>query len=91
MIRLLQSGPFGPMSIQAICILWTRASAAMLALWVWPMAPADSWIAELGIASFLILLLVGGIVLLTAAIRDLVRDFRHFLDSRPEKKGHAPS
>jgi hypothetical protein len=49
----------------------------------------DTWIAYIGLILLLILLLFGGIFLLVAGIRDVVRDLRHTLHVRAEKDVHA--
>ena len=49
----------------------------------------SSSVAGIGLVAVLISLLVGGIVLLGLGIRDVARNFGHFLHARSEKNQHV--
>ena len=89
MIRLLLVRMIGRISTRSFYSLWIRASGATLVLWAATLTAADSWIAQTGLTLILVILLAGGILLFVLGIRDLIRDLRHFLRVRSEKKSHA--
>jgi hypothetical protein len=62
------------------------ASGALLVLLAATVTAADSWIAKTGLTIALLILLTGGTLLFSLGIRDLIRDLRHFLRLRSEKK-----
>jgi hypothetical protein len=76
-------------SLRAFYFVWTRTSAATIGLWL-VFSGDDSWLATAGLTVLLISLLVGGVFLLLLGIRDLIRDFRRFLQARSHKNGHVP-
>ena len=88
MVRLLLSRLIRHISMHAFYSLWIRASGVTFVLWA-AFSATDSWIAETSLTFILILLLIGGIFLVVLGIRDLIRDFRHFLHARSDKDGHA--
>ena len=85
MLRLLGSGCN---LTQVLYKVGIRTSAAVVVLWA-TLSGDSYWVATIGLGALLILLLIAGIVLLLAGVRDLARDLRHHLHARPEKK--APS
>jgi hypothetical protein len=65
----------------AIGCVWTVA----VVLWTVIFSAAGSWFAQTALMAVLFVLLISGIVLLLVGMRDLVRDFRHYLDMRTHK------
>ena len=72
-------------SLREFYTLWTRVSIGAMILWAAVFNAVDTWIAYIGLILLLILLLFGGILLLVAGLRDVVRDLRRSLHVRSEK------
>jgi membrane protein required for beta-lactamase induction len=68
--------------------VWVRASAVGLVLWA-AFSRDSAWFAQAALTVILMLLFVSGILLLGLGARDLIRDFRHFLQARSHKDSHA--
>ena len=68
--------------------VWTGASALTFVLCA-IFAGENFWLAQTGLFFILILLLVSGVFLLLLGIKDLIRDFRHFLQIRSHHNNHA--
>jgi membrane protein required for beta-lactamase induction len=86
MVHMLWTAIMQRVSIRFFYFVWTRASAAAVALWL---VSEDSWIAATGVFVMLGFLFIVGLVLLAVGIRDLLRDFRRFLRARSHDNQHA--
>ena len=90
MVRLVLNRATRRISTRLFYVVWTRTSAVTFVLWAAAFSVDDSRLAQTGLIFILFLLLASGILLLAIGIRDLIRDFRHFLHVRSHKNGRAP-
>jgi hypothetical protein len=81
MLGLLLKKILRSLSVHFVYLKWIRASAAALVLWAAYLTDSG-WLPEAALSLILVALLIGGILLLISGIKDLVRDFWHFLHPR---------
>jgi hypothetical protein len=89
MLPLLMNRIMTAISIRSLYWAWTRASEFAVVLWVLSLVGEDTWFVKAALTGVLLLLLIAGVVLLLFGLRDLIRDFRHLLQERSHKQGHA--
>ena len=82
MLWLLLKKILNRISLHFLYLAWVRTSAATLALYMVFRFDA-AWFAQAALTVALFGLLIGGVLLLAAGVRDLARDFWHFLHARP--------